>query len=62
MEKEIIRRGQVFKTKNFGLVKFMGLDTYYGETTTVLRGIEHPGTYFPKIEVMMEQGFSFIDN
>lgn len=50
MEKQIIRRGQVFNLDTHGMVKFEGLDYYHGECTAKLRGITHPGVYYPKIE------------
>jgi len=61
MEKQIVRQGQVIDTSNYGKVIFERLDFYHGECTAKLRGITYPGTYYPKIEVFEELGFTVID-
>lgn len=57
-----IDRGQVFHHPSFGLVKFVRLDYYHGECTAQLEGIEFPGTYYPKIELMLKLGYEINDN
>ena len=61
MENQIIRRGQVFNLDTHGMVKFEGLDYYHGQCTAKLRGITHPGVYYPKIETLIAKGFTIID-
>lgn len=59
-EVQTIKKGQLFVTPNHGRVVFEGLDFYSGECTAKLRGIDHSGTYYPKLETLSE--FQFIDN
>lgn len=59
-EVQTIRKGQVFVTQNHGRVIFEGFDFAYGECTAKLRGVDHSGTYYPKLETLSE--FQFIDN
>ena len=56
-----VRRGQVIKTPHHGEVVFDGLDFYFGQCTAKLRGITHPGDYYPKIEQFQSWGFNVID-
>ncbi|QOJ19525.1 MAG: hypothetical protein HRU77_01715 [Gammaproteobacteria bacterium] len=61
IEIQTIVPGQIFKHPNFGLVKFKRLDYYHGECTAELEGIEFHRTYYQKIELMMELGFTIMD-
>lgn len=57
----LVRRGQVFTTKDHGRVRFDRLDFYMGECTAKLTGIDYPGTYYPSLERMDKEGITFID-
>lgn len=59
-EVQTIRKGQIFLTQTHGRVVFEGLDFYGGECTAKLRGVDHSGTFYPKLETLPY--FQFIDN
>lgn len=60
-EPKVVRRGQLITMKDYGLVKFQRLDHYLGQVTARLIGIDHPGTYYPFLDVIEKEGFTIID-
>jgi hypothetical protein len=56
-----IVRGQTFKLKHRGLVRFDCLDFYLGECTAKLTGIEYPGIYYERLENLKSEGIVLID-
>lgn len=60
---KIIHIGQVFELDTYGLVKFEGLDYYHGGCAAKLSGITNPnGIYYPKLETLINLGFTIIDD
>ena len=57
----VVRRGQLIRLKNYGLVRFDRLDFYMGECTAQLTGIDYPGTYNPFPEKLEQEGFTIVD-
>jgi hypothetical protein len=57
----IVRRGQVFRLKDYGQVRFDRLDFFMGQCTAKLTGITHEGTYYPLVEQVEKEGFTIID-
>ena len=60
-KRERLKRGQLCRLEQYGLVRFDRLDFYHGEVTAKLTGIDYPGTYYPFAAELEKQGFTIVD-
>ena len=61
-EKKMIRTGDIFETKPYGLVRFDGFDYYRGQKTLKLYSSEFKDTYYPLPRRIEAEGYSFFDD